>query len=502
MDLIDFLSHEPRVYINKKGRFYSKIGVFFSILSLATILSLVIYFVVVTLSRTTIFIRYSTSTKYDKSINLSNQPFLMSILDNSGLPYKNPEQIYTFYLAYTQYIVGNATLGTSNKLTTETTLMERCKKENYVGTLFENFPNLENYFCYIPGTRNLTIYNKFGDLTNGFGFVDVIVNRCSNTSLFYKGANCADQEVINNGLSKGYLTYTYIDNIIDHNNQTQPNIQYLANQVLDLSSTVFQRIYFTMKNVRYESEDGFVFDILSANTFPQFDSVRLYSDNRGTSFYPETISAVFIQASAVTDVYNRSYVKLQNLLANIGGVVNGILTLAAFVMNILTKRLNLMTLIDSVYKLEEERSFYNSSPTENVNKSNTNVQLVRFNNNNSPSPMIHLKPTRLSVENNNNNNSSNIIKEEGLTVIKPTTYNRENLRLSLLEYLCPFSVCSSKLNLVDKYDKVIRNELSIDNLINKSGEVSKLVELLSYEQKISFKRLNAFNLALMKVDHT
>jgi hypothetical protein len=47
--------------------------------------------------------------------------------------------------------------------------------------------------------------------------------------------------------------------------------------------------------------------------------------------------------------------------------------------------------------------------------------------------------------------------------------------------------------------KVIKNELSIDNIINKSGEVNKLVELLTLEQKVQFKKLNALNLTLLKV---
>jgi hypothetical protein len=70
----------------------------------------------------------------------------------------------------------------------------------------------------------------------------------------------------------------------------------------------------------------------------------------------------------------------------------------------------------------------------------------------------------------------------------------------VLEYICPFSAGKNLgLTMLYKYEKVIKNELSIDNIINKSGEVNKLVELLTLEQKVQFKKLNALNLTLLKV---
>jgi hypothetical protein len=151
-----------------------------------------------------------------------------------------------------------------------------------------------------------------------------------------------------------------------------------------MSSTIFQRIYFNLKNVYYETADGFVFDTSNTVQFTQQDYIRLYADNRPSGLYPETFGSIFIQASDKVDVYNRSYVKLQTLLANIGGVVNGIITLASILVYILTTRLNSVNLIENLFKLEEGREFHNHSTTDiNRSLSSQNMSsIIKFNNNN------------------------------------------------------------------------------------------------------------------------
>jgi hypothetical protein len=491
MELIDFLSHKPRFFVNCKDKFYSKIGFTISLASLLAIVSLAVYFIIATFSRSTVFIRYSTSTKYEKWVNLTDSPLLFSLLDYRASPYTNPEMIYNFYLSYNYFIPGNATQGIDNRWGADTVLLNQCKREDFKGSLFETFPNIEKYFCIMPGTKNLTIYNRLGDLANGFAFINIMINKCSNTSQFYTKGGCSDSQTINNALSRGFLTFTYIDNYIDHNDVTKPNVQYIANQILDLSTLNFQRIYFNIKNIIYETEDGFVFESRNTVKFTQQDSIRLYSDSRPSGYYPETFSTLYIHATDITDVYNRSYVKLQNLLANIGGVVNGIMTMATILMNILTKRLNLMTLIDCVYKLEDARdvSCSSSNIVSKSNVSGTSLNMIRFNH----SPISQLKKGTDHVVHNK------ISRDEGL---KLNDLKASNLRLNCFEYICPISLWNPKLYLIDKYEKVIQNELSIDNLINKSGEVNKLVEMLSYDQKVSFKRLNTFNLAMIKIGST
>jgi hypothetical protein len=491
MELIDFLSHKPRFYIGGESRFYSKIGFTLSLLSLATIFSLVIYFIIITFTRTTIFIRYSTSAKYEKLVNLTDTPMLFSILDYKTQPHADSEKIYNFYLTYTYFIPGDRVLGTDSKWDSQAFLIERCKREHFNGTLFGTLPNIEQYFCVMPGTKNLTLFNEYGNTIDGFANVNIMINRCTNSSLFYAPGRCADSQTINEALTAGFLTFMYLDSYIDHNNATQPNIQYIAHKIFDLSTLSFQRIYINFKNVVYESENGFVFESVNTVKFIQYDSVRLYSDNRKSGYYPETFSSLNLNAVDTTDVYNRSYIKLQTLLANIGGVVNGILTIAAVFMNIFTKRMNLTRLIDCVNRQEEERQkdFSNVSSCGIIERSvcygGINLNVNKFSTEVSPKK-------RGSIDEN---------RHIQMDCNKSVNVKEESLKMSFLQYICPFGFCNPKQYLIEKYKKLVRSELSIDNLINKSGEVNKLVELLSYEEKVTFKRLNALNLSMMKISN-
>jgi hypothetical protein len=512
MNNIDFLSRLPKFYVYKQDRYHSKIGITLSILSLISMLSLIIYFVYATFSRSNIFIRYSTSTKYSKVINLTDTPFLFTALDVSGNYFPNPETIFSLYLQYSTIVPGNVTLGIETKRFAETKLVERCKRSDYIGTLFESYPDIEKYFCTKPGARNLTIYNKFGDLVNGYGFVNLFINKCSNSSLYYNGKNCADSTTINSALSRGFFAFVYVDNIINHDNVTNPYESYIATEVFDMSTTIFQRIYFTLKNVYYETADGFVFDTSNTVQFTQQDYIRLYADNRPSGIYPETYSSIFIQASGKADVYNRSYVKLQSLLANIGGVVNGIITLANILVYILTTKLNSVNLIEHLFKLEEGREFHNHSSIEvNRRLSNRNNSSVRKLNNNYNNPKEissindvgkHQAGNPIGNVSSHLNNVNNYVDNNAsFTVNNITTNNiKPVFKFNVLEYICPFNAGkNSALTMLYRYEKVIRNELSIDNIINKSGEVNKLVELLTLEQKVEFKKLNALNLTLLKV---
>jgi hypothetical protein len=490
---LDFLSHKPKVFVYKQDRYYSKTGITLSLLSLAAMLSLIIYFIIVTFSRTNIFIRFSTSNKYPKMLNLTNAPIMFSILDAMGKQINNPEKIYNFYLTYLNFIPGNTTLGTSTKIMQDIVLLERCQRADFTGTLFETYPDLELNFCNRQ-KKNLTIYGKYGDMTNGFGILNLMVNKCSNTSLFYKGRDCADSDTINMALAKNSLLFTYLDNDIDHTNVNNPYESYINTEMFDIGISTFQRIYFNIKNVFYETANGFVFDFTDSVTFAQKDSIKFYTDNRASGYLPETFTTLFITISDKTDVYNRAYIKLQDLLANIGGVVNGIFTIANILMNILTYRLNAVGLVENLYKLEERRDFHTHTIVE-VNKCmpslSSNTSVLRFNNK-SISPISELGKDIGKVLNKN-------ARVEPVPV--DILANKPNFNLNLLEYLCPFNIGrkGSSLDLLNRYEKVIRHELSIDNIINKSGEVNKLVELLTVEQKANFRKMNALNLTLLKI---
>jgi hypothetical protein len=499
---IDFLSHQPRVYVYKQDRYHSKIGIIMSFLSLMLILSLALYFIIVTFSRSNIFIRYSTTNKLPKVLNMTDSPLLFSITDPLTGPVQNAEKIYNFYLTYMAYTPGSG-------MFQDIVVLERCKQEYLKATPLEKLPFIDSYFCYHPGTKNLTIYNKFGDLAYGFGFINVYINKCSNTSLIYKGKDCFDSDTTNKALSKVSLAVVYLDNNIDHDNATNPYDSYIATEILDLSTTTFQRIYFNFKNALYETVDGFVFDTTTTVGFTQLDSIRLYNDNRASGLFPETFSSITIQVSDKTDVYNRSYIKLQNLLANIGGVANGIIIVANIIMSFLTTRLNSVGLIEHLFNLEEKRDFHTHSAVEVNRLSSTSV--IKFKN--STPQLTELRRINMNACKNANNNVTNIntntntnknvnVNDELANSCDNVTH-KPSLKLNLFEYLCPFNLGirkDSNLYLLNKYEQVVRNELSIDNIINKSGEVIKLVELLTLEQKAQFRKMNALNLTKLKLE--
>jgi hypothetical protein len=67
-------------------------------------LSLIVYFAYATFTRSKFFVRYSTSTKFSKVINLTDTPFLFTAIDLLGNDFANPETIFSLYLQYATII--------------------------------------------------------------------------------------------------------------------------------------------------------------------------------------------------------------------------------------------------------------------------------------------------------------------------------------------------------------------------------------------------------------
>ena len=76
-------------------------------------------------------------------------------------------------------------------------------------------------------------------------------------------------------------------------------------------------------NVIYSSDYGYIFESNDVLKFFQGEDFVMEYDFRKKEVSPGIIASFFLSNSNKSHIYTRVYIKLQSLLANIGGVING-----------------------------------------------------------------------------------------------------------------------------------------------------------------------------------
>jgi hypothetical protein len=120
----------------------------------------------------------------------------------------------------------------------------------------------------------------------------------------------------------------------------------------------------SFKNIEYNSDVGYVFSDIQPNFFHAFDSFSSEVDLRDqkTNVTPYTFLWLTLVNSPRKVVYFRNYMKVQNLLANIGGIVKGIILIGSLFNNIISSKLFYQDLINILFST----AYYNYEKEEKL----------------------------------------------------------------------------------------------------------------------------------------
>jgi hypothetical protein len=338
---LDISSIQPRLYINNKDRYKTIFGSFIGFLSLLAISALSTYFIIRTFSRSTLTLIYSKNSLFTPQVDLTAMPLMFGLFDVSMKPIKNPEKTYVLIpelFTWSTQLVNNIN---TTVMTRTNFTAEKCDIEKHFGEFKDSFTGigLQNYYCIPPNKNNRTLHGKSGDTVNGYNMFFILFAKCVNGSAY--GINdCESNEIITSRLSNMIYSQYYIDYDLDNLNVTNPAITYIRPELFALSSTIYKNIRIFLKNILYDTDYGYVFEEHKQFLFYQNDGSVADYDLRTTGFTtPGQFGSIRFELTEKRDEYRRSYIKLQALIANIGGVVKCILFLSGSVLNFLTRKM-------------------------------------------------------------------------------------------------------------------------------------------------------------------
>jgi hypothetical protein len=334
MKYFDIFGCDPQLFIYGEKRYKTSFGSLMSIITLTAILAFVFYFFIEMINRNKINLISNQKTKFNNTLDLSDYPFMFKIATVKGDAFKNTI-VLPIVNVWTYPPMSNGTP------IIETVKVETCDINIHFGKfkdLFTKLNGIETHYCLPPGSFK-TLTGIEGDLINGYTRFFIYITTCTNSTS--TKAQCDTDAVIIKSLTdiSPYMFIYAIDYEIDNENNKQPMQPYVKLNRLLLSPQAKYRHTLNLKKIFYTSDDGFVFE--DNTQFEFFQHTPIMSDLYiGNTFNIKEAFGIFaFSGNYIGDFHVRTYAKLQALLANVGGVVNALVTSARIIVVFFTEQM-------------------------------------------------------------------------------------------------------------------------------------------------------------------
>jgi hypothetical protein len=374
IDIFDINGHSINLHLFGKEKYKTFIGSLSGLLSVMMMLAISIYFIRGLFDKKPLSIVFNEDVSQLPINNMSNVP-LMVLLGDLSSNALDPEGLYWIDAKVLNYrrIKENGT----SKFTLDVIpiQLEKCDINKHFlnqTEIYKNFP-VSKYQCIPPGKYNITLYGRYGDTLNGWSMLGFFLNKCNSKI----GQKCHNDTYMNNVLANTGLSIAYTSYSIDHYNVIQPNVIKVDTAMFLMSSTLAKSYYYKLRQVIYETDYGILFEDRGRETFYTYLSqsidVSLQAVGMPT-LGPNIGSVLFINADAIS-FYNRHYLKVQAVIANVGGIIKAIMVICKFISDFLTRKMLHLDIVNRIFYFNlNQVSFLNSILTNKTNKTNPNFE--------------------------------------------------------------------------------------------------------------------------------
>ena len=425
---IDFYGPQLTLTFNKSDKYKTILG---GLLTLLTIFIIIIYTIIFSkslFSKSNFKIITSNTISPESSFDFSKFPLVVGFTNSEGILLKDERLFNIHFFDYNYTIKPEKNKKREIILTNKNLAYESCAKYKgnktyFLNNSFSNF-QLDYYQCIKPG-ENLTLYGKFGDITNGYRSLGIILNKCNNETLKKNRKNftCFCKEDIEKKLYGFKIVFLYVSYNMNHYAFDGSHLFFsetgdyfgLTTEHQKIILTSFSKnIYITDKSFIFNTKDRREFFTLSDKMI-DYDPITLNYKNYST-VTNDTFGVILMSMDGRVIMYNRSFEKITDLFVQLGGIYNLIIVIFKLIIKWITSKMKIIDFVNSLpfkqYKIEKNKQHHIKFYENNNNKYHSNLQLF-----------AEINRLKLSREDNNNlsfNNSSELImkKKNALEDIK------------------------------------------------------------------------------------
>lgn len=445
MQSLDILNILPKLYVKKREKFTSTLGIFSGTFIILLSIGYIIFFVNEYLKKYDANIVFNEIGSFNPSLNMTNVPFIFKLTNTKGDFYS--DQIITFTVQHWKFEK------LSNGTPSITTLSyERCQKtkhfkgyEKFFIPYYEQM-KIDTYYCLNLENYDLTINGLFGDLINGYSLINLYINECANNTKS-NVTNCLAKDDIMKiiGDTNMFFRVSYIDFQIDHKNYSDPYFPYVRSENIQFSYKAKARVYYYLKNVIYKTDIGYFQREMEEDQFFMYDTFLLTYPSV-TYQIPNAFGLFSFLISSKAAEFNRSFPKVQSLIANIGGLINGSTFLIRIMLHFFSKESIFIFYMNQIIKPKidsiKKHNFYINSN----NNNQINQEIISAKNN---SAKINSNASN-NIEINNININKNINLQKNENVFNSKAEKSPDLRIEKDPQEIP--------NLMHKVNEIVVNK--------------------------------------------
>ena len=383
---VDFLSKQPSLCIFNHTRYLTLFGAILSLIVVFVSFGFGLYFLINFFKRKDInLVSIRETSGFHNGFNLSDTLFMFyydytcTIPDDTDVD--NLLQTSVLSLTFMNTSYNDPELSSSIDVK-----FERCSLD----IIPERFRNknlsvdINSYYCMSPG-QNI-IFDENDNFTN---YLYVAALPCNS---IFGHTNCKSESYIEQCYKQTSPVFELIietDNT-DHYNESYP-IQPSTYKIYESKPpkySIYDEVYFTMLN--YETDTGYLFENIKKDSGIIVNPGKIkysFDINDNSPFTKPILQFGFSMDKTGSEKYTRTYSKLQNIIADIGGMISLIQTIASMFIYLISENYLYVEIANNVLSVKE--TFY---PT--MYKSDNRLLSV----NNNDSGVLHLKsPHRKSM---------------------------------------------------------------------------------------------------------
>ena len=399
-------------------------------------------------------VKYSKYFVDTSSVEVKQFPLLFAFSLRNGTIIKNPLEYVNLNFELRSFNEKNA------QTITKKPLMHNCKAENLpsFNTLFKSAP-CDNNGCFCPDpNENLSFANAWSAINSQYLYLTAWP--CDKNK-----QKCADD--LDSMLENFFMITFNANSYIDSNNYEDPIRYYLDTQPFLISTSYYKRIFLTVTNNTFISENGWLLENYNTTSYTQTSEIKTEMITRSPAI--PYIGAFTFTSSRLVDKINRSYMKVQDLAAKLGGMINAMFILVNLISYSYLRFLYIANLYLLTKKVEEvEVDKYQNESSINPVKLNNCTQSKL--NDGIKVPNIKLKNQNQEHKLNPTKDIKNKIEMTPQNVILSNNINEAkfssdgNTYFNYAKYLKSFFTFGEYHKNIDKIIKLTKDKMSIETL--------------------------------------
>lgn len=288
--------------------------------------------------------------------NLEEFPILLNFRYENGMPI-NDENLFKLFKI--NVMIVNIVNGSVNRKFEN---ISKCKYEDFKNEVYKEHLKFQltqskmDYYCI--SSKNF-VFNKFGGIDSNSIVVQVF--KC-NTDCHNKMDSLIDGTFTTVSFLNGYLMPS------DYNNPIKP---YFEKYPIKINNNVLRDVTMSFNKNTLTTNRGWIFTDKITESY-----ISLNSAVRDISFSNSTLANIVIESENQVLNSSREYIKIQEILANIGGFFNAVFILFSIIFN------NYIKFEYYVYIYNKCREFENEKKIESsilANLTNKNVNILKNN---------------------------------------------------------------------------------------------------------------------------